>query len=271
MIKFVEILNDEGKVYDSYEHELWELVKLSGFETCKLGEIDYDSDDTYICYLRNGNTHANFNGKKHKCKLVLWLLEWAKWENGVLTGHELEDYWDEVWVSDRYYQRLLSAENNREVKYVFMGGHKDFGGKSSDEKLWDFCLLSYLCGTREHKVKILINNGYSVAPNCWGKEKEEVLAKSRWGLALQQQNTPFMAPQRLMLYASWELPILTDYIKDEFPYKTFPEGLIHYNPKDTICGRRENIQGAIEWNKHLCHTRTFKQSVEDAVGGREVK
>ena len=51
-ICFVKLLNDQGIIYSSYLEEFWFLVEVNGFKTCLIEEIDYDSDTTYICYLR---------------------------------------------------------------------------------------------------------------------------------------------------------------------------------------------------------------------------
>jgi len=267
MIKFVELLNDDGIIYPSYREELWELVKLSGFETCKLDEIDYQSNDHYICYLRNGNTEANFNhiqAKDRKCKLILFLLEWGTWKDGVMQGFDLEPYWDSIWVSDRYYRELLRYKNpDIKVEYVFFGGHKDFCGQPSTQE-WDFVHLSYAYGTREHKMQIMANNGYTFAPNGWGEEKKYSLAHSRWGLCLHQFPVSFANSQRLTLFASWKLPIISDVIRDPYPYQTFPEGIIHFDPRNTICGDKSAMADSVDMNHFLVQHNSFKRSVEEA-------
>ncbi len=270
-VVFVNIRNDEGKLYDSYREEYYELVKLSGFQTIELGEIEYDRDYYVVVSPRNGNTEANFNheqAKGRKCKLVLWLLEWSTWSKGQLQGASLEPYWDEVWVSDKYYQQLLQRHNpNATVKYVFLGGHPDFGGEPLRDKKWDFCLLAYLYGTRAHKAQILVDNGYSIAPNGWGETKRYTLSKCHWGLCMHQFGVPFLNSQRLTLFASWKLPIICDYVKAPYPYQLFPEGLIHMDPRNTICGDEETMKRAVDYNFHLVTTRTFRKEVEDCVAG----
>jgi hypothetical protein len=274
---FVELLNDDGEIYHSYRDELWRLVQLSGYETCLLGEINYESDNTYVCYLRNGNTHANFaheQAKNRKCKLVLFLLEWGTWkyDNGqpYTQGFDVEDYWDQVWTSDKYYQVLLKEKNPKaSVEYVFLGGHPDFGGEPRHPKRWDFVTLSYAYGVRAHKMQILESHGYTFAPSqsdCWGEAKEESLAYAEWGLALQQFNTPFQNSQRMVLFASWKLPIIVDVVKNPFPYKIFPEGLVHFYPRETICGDKDVMREAAEYNHHLVtQVYTFKSQVDKAT------
>jgi len=266
-IIFVELLNDEGEIYHSYKEEYWELVKLSGFKTCKIEEIDYQSSNYYINYLKNGTTEAHYNhpqAKNCKCKLILHLMEWGTWQDGIMKGFELESYYSEVWVSDRYFQKLLQDKNpDTRVKYVFFGSHKLFCGQPSIQK-WDFVHLSYAYGTREHKMQILANNGYTFAPNGWGEEKKHSLAHSRWGLCLHQFPTPFCNSQRLTLFASWKLPIVSDFIRDPYPYQTFPEGIIHFDPRNTICGDRSAMADSVDMNHFLILHNSFKRSVEEA-------
>lgn len=272
-VYFVKLLNDEGEIYHSYREELWRLVELCRFPTCGLGDIDYESDNYYICYIDNGNTKANFTheqAKNRNCKLVLWDLEWPHWESGRFQMPD-RSYYDEVWCSDKYQKCLYCYHGLYSAKYVFMGGHPGFGGEPRSPKKWDFCPMSYNYGERLRKIGILRERGYTMAPVDWGEIKREALAYSTWGLALQQFNSPFIAPQRFLLFASWHLPILVDYVRDPYPYRVYAEGLVHYDPANTICANPTEMRWAVNYNYHLVTTRTFEKSVTDAVKGIEVK
>ncbi len=271
MIVFVEIRNDEGKVYDSYL-DLWTLVKLNDYKTCLLDEIDYDSDNTYIIYFPNGNTKAAFEAHKiRKCKLIWWHLEWGRWReapDGVIWKDDKQehyDQYDEIWVSDKYYQSVLKHYNpEKNIKYVFLGGHPDFGGEHGEEK-WDFVDLAYNYGTRAHKVEILKNNGYTFAPSGWGEVKENALRHSRWGLALHQFNVPFISPQRFLLFASWGLPIVCDYCRNEYPYMVSKAALVHFNPRETGVADRKACSDMVAYNYDtVVRKMPFKECVDEA-------
>lgn len=266
---FVKIRNDEGKPYDSYA-DYWELIGLSGFETCELGEIDFQREDAvYIFTPDNGNVTETLMGSKaqaRKCKLAWYVLEWPKWENGEFL-HGMKPYYDEYWCPDMYLVSLYERINPKATKYVFMGGHKDYGGEPASNKIWDFCSLSYDYGERLQKMNRLRERGYTLSPPGWGEVRRTSLAYSKWGLALQQFNTPLLAPQRWVLFASWKLPILCDYVKNPYPFECFPEGLIHFDPKNTICGNEKAMKESAEWNYHVVKTRTFFDSITKAANG----
>ncbi len=97
-IFFVNVRNDQGARYEvdparpggsqSYT-DVWALVKLSGFKTCEIGEVDFDSRNTYIFFPCNGNTDAAFN-RPHSCTLIHWKLE---------RNYEVKPYADFTWAS----------------------------------------------------------------------------------------------------------------------------------------------------------------------------
>ena len=268
-VVFVNMRNDDGVIYPSYKEEYYRLVELSGFRTIELNEIEYDKDYYVIISPRNGNTNAHFDhiqAQGRKCTLVYWALEWPTYRDGVLEGAKLEPYWDLVLVSDKHLLSVLKKENpEHNIKYIIFGGHKDFGGEHKEE-MWDFVTLAYAYGTRAHKMEILASNGYSFAPSqisCWGEEKKKALSRARWGLCLHQFGVSFLNVQRLTLFASWKLPIISDYCVNPYPYKIFPDGLVHFDPRNTICGNRSVMREAAEYNHYLVtQLHTFKSEVD---------
>lgn len=272
---FVTVRNDKGSTYESY-FDYWKIIGLSGYKTCDLGEIDFQSDSTYVYSPANGNTFACFTqdkAKSRRCKVVLWQLEWARWENGVLKGLEVPDYVDEMWISDLAYCDLARTWNpgkESRIRYVFMGGHPAYGNPNyaTREIKHDFCHLSYVWGVREHKMRILHDRGFTFADdgNCWGEARERALRTSRWGLQLHQRPLPYMAPQRLLIFASYGLPIITDPLIEPYPYRVFQDGLIHWDPRETSVSNPGFTKEAVDYN-YLVVTKmkTFRKEVDGAV------
>ncbi len=265
-IFFVNVRNDQGARYEvdperpggsqSYT-DVWSLVRLSGFKTCEIGDVDYDSCSTYIFFPCNGNTDAAFN-RPHRCKLIHWKLE---------RNYEVKAYADVTWCSDRF---LALMTGSPKCFYVPLGGHPGFGGKPLYPKMWDFCHLSYAFGEREHRMNLTAENGFTIAPCTFNlEERDIILAHSRWGLALHQTPEPIIEPPRYILFASWRLPIVAEACADPFPYKTIP-----WSPdcKALMAADEGYIRDIVEDNYYLMTTRySFRNCVEKAVeAGKEV-
>lgn len=261
MIVFIKIRNDQGETYGSYDN-FWELVELSGFKTCEMDEVDWQSDNTYIYSVENGNTEANFshNKKGAKCKLIFWQLEFPRWENGVIAGADVPDYVDEVWCSDKYHTSLFSK-----AKYVFLGGHADYG-KEPLEPIWDICHMSYAYGIRKAKLQLLLSQGHTLAPASEiYEEREHILRHSKWGVMLHQNPMAIMTPLRAVMFASYRLPIIADYCKASSPYAFFFEPLLHFNLNKSELQDEERVKEAVKLNYEIVTTRTFRKCVEEAV------
>lgn len=207
---FVFVRNDEGRLYDSYD-DYWKLVLLSEFKTCELEEVDQASHNIYIFSPNNGNVKATCE-IPHQATYILWQLERpGKIENIVPT------YFNEMWVSDRYFHRLVNSEK---CKFVPIGGHKNLRNPLPVITLaYNFVHLSYLYGERLEKVKKLTDAGYTMAPNGWGEDKRLSLSSSTWGLALHQDDMLIIEPLRYTLFGCWKLPIIAEYSEDFYPYK----------------------------------------------------
>ena len=269
---FIKMVNDEGKVRDSYT-DYWTLINLSGYKTCALSEMDFASDNVYIFSPDDGNSKAHFTqdkAKDRKCKVVLLQLEWPTWKDGVLSGHEVPDYVDEMWICDVAYFvfQKMHNPNRHKIQEFFLGGHPNFGNHdyANNKVIWDFCHLSYVYGMREHKMRILADRGFTFGPNAWGEEREKVLRSCRWGLHLHQRPLPWLAPQRFLLFASYGLPIITDPLDYSDPYKVFQDGLIHFDPRETSVMNDAIRRDAVEHNFHLVREeRPFKNEVDEGV------
>src|SRR4051794_5288722 len=96
-MKFVRLLNDQGKTYDSYA-DFVRLVDLSGFEWVDQNAIDLQADEDYCCYILNGNVREWAGRTDRRCRFIGWQLE-------RVGAHGYDDFapatFDRVWVSDR--------------------------------------------------------------------------------------------------------------------------------------------------------------------------
>lgn len=259
-IIFIEILNDNGHPYDwsygitagshSYT-DFWSLVRLSGFKTCRLAEVDFDSQNTYIFAPRNGYSDAALN-RPRRCKIVHWSLE--------RPGTEDVPYADEIWVSDRYQHALA---NNPKFHYVPMGGHPELAGKPAYPHLYDFALMAYLVDARLAKVQGLADRGFSIAPNAYGEARDLALAHSRWGLCLHQTPHHIIEPLRYTLFACWRLPLVCEWSENFWPYRTIP----YQDTMATLLSMSYgHIQDYVLGNyEMMTQILTFRACVEQAV------
>lgn len=277
--------NPAGRIRESYT-DLFHMVDLWGYNRCGYREVDYQSQNTYVCTFKDGTSDSTFSSpeaKARKCKIVLFQLEWPEWKDGELHFPEWagEKYnimgewmWaDEIWVSDKYIIELMEKFNPSHAhrfRYVFLGGHPDFGAQGYNEReiYWEAVHISYLTAMRGTKYELMrqFNPNTFWAPNGWGKDRHNALLHSRWGVNLHQGEMPVITPQRFMIFASYCLPILTEYCADPSPYIVFQDALNHFQPHKTAVGNKRLRDEAIAWNYALVTKRqTFKSEVDKAA------
>lgn len=261
---FVKVRNDQGAAYeyDPVHHggsasytDFWRLVELSDFETCEIGEIDFDSEDAYIFAPNNGNIEAALKGREHKCRLIHWELE--------RPGDELKPWFDEIWVSDKTQFNLIQSLNKR---YLILGGHPLLGPKPEAPKLWDFCPMAYLYGAREAKVNNIAMMGFKIAPSTFDPaERNIALSKSSYGLMLHQSDYPILEPLRAVLFACSRMPIVCEYVADSYPYKFIP---YEDDLKTLSAMSRSFVLDMMEDNYAMvAETHTFRRCVDETVHG----
>lgn len=279
------IYRDTGGLMTQSYGDYWNMVRMWNFPTCEFKDIDYaDSSKCYIWTTHIGNPTQVFmteEARARKCKLVFWNLEWCNWKDGKLIGFEgsdflgIEAHVDEMWVSDRYLMSLLhrfKPESAHKVKFICLGGHPDFGLNPKDydsrEFHWDFAHLMYLTGVRGQKFHSIMQAGNSMAPASFDMEqRHHVLSHSRWGLNLHQNSFPCLSPQRFMIFASYGLPIVTDYCADPYPFSVFQDGLVHWNPRKSSVMNKEIRDEAIQRNYRLVTgSMSFRAEVERMAG-----
>lgn len=261
----VRVLNDHGAAYErdpshpggseSYT-DFWTLARLSSVPTCEMSEVDLNSRDAYIIAPANGYTAALFR-QPRTCKVIHWNIE--------RPGIECEDYVDEMWVSDKTQlsmARALSPLAN--IKYVPLGGHKLLGGKPALPKIWDACPMCYAYGDRLAKIIGLATQGITIAPSTFEpRERDAILAHSKWGFMFHQTPHPIMTPLRAVLYACWKLPIVSEAVGDTYPYRFIP-----YDPELEVLSSYSDaaVQGLVDFNYRIATEEfTFKACIEAAL------
>lgn len=215
--------------YDSYT-DYRTLVKLAGFETCRVSEIDIGREAFYIVSPINGEfrPHMDYRrglGMKIRAKVAWWNLE--RPDSGPtgptdkpekMTQSVVDDilkYADYVWVSDRFYQTL-----DPRMIHVVMGSDARLAvTKPKDQKAFDLIHLSYLTYRREWTTVRLAEHGIKIAPNAWDPQRAELLTTTRAMLNIHQTPAPIGEPLRFALAAAYQIPILSEHMQDPYPLK----------------------------------------------------
>lgn len=207
-------------VYDSYT-DFWRLVELSGYPTCFIDEVEWDSSRLYITAPMNGELKSMTIPENRRCKIALWNLERPGGSGGlpnyVLDNAELIErgFIDEVIVSDKQLARDTG------FKYVPVGGHPGLGEVCND-KVYD--VVHLMCYSPRRGMWFDYPNnrqyvrGVTVAPNGWGTARHNSLRLSRFMLNIHQDDFQYMEPLRFALAACYGLPIVSETVIDWWPY-----------------------------------------------------
>jgi hypothetical protein len=208
--------------YQSYG-DFWSLVRLSGFPTCFIDEIDPTQNNTYVFTPHNGEfqKHVAFQGLKwanRRAKIIWWMLERrdSNPEEFQKSMASVAGAVDEIWVSDR-----ALAKTHPRFKHVILGSHKDLchGIEPEKTKLYDFAHMSYACplSRREALYYFMEVNGLRQAPNAWGLERAKILSQTSLMISVHQFSDPVSEPLRLAIAAAHKIPVLTETLADPFP------------------------------------------------------
>lgn len=219
-------------IYASYT-DYWRLIAAAGYPTCYIDEIDLTKPAVFVVSPWNGETRPALRnararaGAARRGKLVWWNLELD-----APPGDDPDSLWaecsaefDEVWVPAR------SLAIRPKTRHVVLGGHADFGVPCK-AKVHDVCTLAYLWGRRAFIVNELRSHGVSVAPEAFGRHaQDQHVATSRVMLnMLQHATVPVMAPLRAAVAASYNLPLVTEFVTDPWPLvagRDFAENTIY--------------------------------------------
>lgn len=213
--------------YDSYV-DYYKLVRLAGYETCLIKEIDFNRRALYIICPTNREfpTFCKKNGidfRKTSGVFVFWQLERpCAFTDLVVTApvfqRQVDEYLESVhflWTPHRY----LSLMDTRAI-HVQLGSDERLRDSGWNgfwfDKKYDFALMSYWNGRRNHIYSQLAQK-YKVPPNCQGPERDIFLNESWSMLTIHQTPSPITEPQRISIAAAWRMPFLTEGIGEPWP------------------------------------------------------
>jgi hypothetical protein len=141
-------------------------------------------------------------------------------------------------------------------------------------KEYDVAFMAYTDIHRRKRVMdALIERGLRVAGNGWGRERHDILARSRCIVHVHQfENIPTIAPLRWCIAAAYGLPIISESVNDRRPFAAGDfmtadyDGLADFVTEQL---QREN-DGRLEsygynLRNMLCRVLTFRESVERAL------
>lgn len=260
--------------YGSYS-DFWHLVELSGYSVIHIDEIDAQSDNCYIfttpaTHWHDGVERRGWPGAK--ARIIYWSIEWyLDVDYSAIPGVE-------IWAADAWYAERIGA------RYVPMGSHPGLrpDDESPYEKRYDAVTLWADCERRYFARARLMENGITIAPNGWGRERHEILSQSRAMVCVHQQAfdntqsvaTPIatVAPQRWCLAAAYGLPMITETLFDPgifTPEYRLMSDLPHLGRFMSTWLLPENARLLDDFghNLHqlLCEHYTFRKSVEAHV------
>lgn len=148
-------------------------------------------------------------------------------------------------------------------RFVVLGSDKRLGTRPAFFKKYNFVHMSYMV---ERRVNIL-GNLERVGTNGWGKHRHDVLRKARFGLNIHQDNDLYIEPLRLALFATYQLPIISETVYDSFPIKLITA---NYDQLEEFCRlcikdylRLKELGKEIQYI--LCEKYNFNKVVRNTV------
>lgn len=242
--------------------DYYRLAELSGYPLCYVDEIDpSDATKVYIVSPINGEWQ---HGWPHaRARIIFNQLEWH-------TDHkpvELPSGVSECWNADAWHARLINA------RHVPMGGHIGLNLNVNDcpAKEYDVVFMAYTDVHRRSLIKnALESRGLKIAPNGWGKERHDILARSRVVVHVHQwENIPAIAPLRWCIAAAYGLPIISERVNDRRPFAAGDFMTVDYDQlADTVVSELANghlDSYGYNLRNTLCRELTFLESVDRAL------
>jgi len=264
-------------VYDSYA-DYWELVRLSGFDTCYVDEIRYDADRLYIVTPINGEVRPHIANERvrvgpanKRARLVTWGLERPDSPTARVWTAEVDDllgWFDEVWVSDKH----LHSMDTR-ARFVPLGSHPGLGGAKVRPADFDVAFMGYMIPRRQTVADQLSALGYRLAPNGWGVDRRHTLQRTRLMLNVHQHNTPLpiAEPLRIALAAAFRMPLVSETLARPRPLQSgwdvLSVGYDRLAETAQLVLQREHLERELgdRLYRKLCCEQTFREGVERGV------
>lgn len=209
--------------YGSYQ-DFWRLVELSGFATCFVDQIRLDSPETFVVTPINGEFRPHIENERRRVALgdgkvranvIWWALErpdHAGAQDWSETVTDLLQYVDGIWVSSMYLRKL-----DERVTWVPMGSHARLAEPLFERVFaYDVAMMAYMTPRRQRIADQFVQRGFKLAPNAWGKERDEILRSTRCMLNVHQndQPAPMEEPLRFALAAAYKLPLVSEEVQD---------------------------------------------------------
>ncbi len=270
--------------YQSYD-DFFRLAELAGFPVISANDLDLTRECAYIISPDNGDWPGHIAACEKKSRvrnawLILWQLERPGLSGGLgAYGRRHREQmnrrlYDEVWVSDR----RLADETG--LRFVSLGSHPGLG-QPGENKEWSVAHISYAIPRRQtvysrisgmHPSQLPGPNG--AMPSAWGDVRDLVLRGSRFGLAVHQDNHPFIEPLRLAVFAAYGLPTIMETSFDPWPYNSDVVLMANYDDlADTVnfCLRQDYgrwREMGQRMRDRMCHEFEFGKVVRKAVAER---
>lgn len=252
------------RTYYQSQDDLFRLAELSGYPVIYLDEMDaYDPSKCYIFSPMNGEI-TGWPGAK--ARIIFLQMEWHVDYSRV----QLPPGVAECWNPDRWHADLIGA------RFTPLGSHPDLNLYPDERaaKQYDIVFMAY---TDIHRRKCILDalktQGFSIAPNGWGDERDQILRQSRVMVHVHQhENIPTIAPLRWCIAAAYHLPIISETVSNRAPF--LPQHFISWDYDQLAEKVSQNLQmRQYGWlneygeNLHnfLCHEFTFRNSIERAL------
>ncbi len=252
------------RTYYQSQDDLFRLAELSGYPVIYLDEMNAsDPTQTYIFSPMNGEI-TGWSGAR--ARIIFLQMEWHVDHSRV----QLPPGVAECWTPDRWHADLIGA------RFVPLGSHPglNLNPEYKPEKEYDVVFMAY---TDIYRRKCILDGleaqGFKVAPNGWGNERDEILRKSRVMVHVHQhENIPTIAPLRWCIAAAYGLPVISETVSNRAPF--LPQHFISLDYDQLVEKVTQHLQtNESGWlneygaNLHnfLCHEFTFRNSIERAL------
>lgn len=244
--------------------DFYKLAELSGYPICYVDEIDA-SDPTKVYIISPINGEWQHGWPHARARIIFNQLEW----HTDMSQVELPPGVSECWNGDAWHARLINA------RHVPTGGHIGLNLNVNDcpAKEYDVVFMAYTDVHRRKRVlDQLIERGLRIAPNGWGQERHDLLARSRCMVHVHQwENIPAIAPLRWCIAAAYGLPIISESVNDRRPFAAGDFMTADYDTlPDTVADILAGGWGQFDTYGYnlrntLCRELTFRESVERAL------
>jgi hypothetical protein len=251
------------KDYPSYS-DIKRLVQLSGFDSVTFKGIDAFSKRPHIVVSPEAIPDMN----SLRTRVICWQLEY--------TGDYTDNYkgfTGEVWASDKAW----SAANG--AKYVLMGSHPalaetdPYGAPPTEPHYDDVTMLAYMTPRRQVIKNSLSNLKWGKDyPGHGGVRRSDALRHTRLMLHVHQnENAPYIAPQRWSLAAAYKMPLISEAVLDTAGLDMYSIFVEYSHIAEFVTNVFADGSPVLEekWgdrlHQHLCIERPFRRCVEEAI------